>query len=156
MRLPLTAVCLLICTLLPGRALAQRALTAADHIDIQQLYARYNEAIDAGNAEAWADTFTADGAFNTFKGRTGLIEFMAQWTGRMNGTPRGVVTRGRYSRCAAPPNRHVPGWRRLTWGCVASISRVEVGEASRRPRIVVKEPGPLTTANDEPSFALAA
>jgi hypothetical protein len=28
----------------------------------------------------------------------------------------------------------------LTWGCVASILRIEVGEASRRRRIVAKEP----------------
>lgn len=85
MRYPLTALLALICTFLPGAATAQRALTANDHIDIQQLYARYNDAIDSGNAGAWADTFTADGAFNTFKGRQGLMDFMAQWTGRMNG-----------------------------------------------------------------------
>jgi hypothetical protein len=42
----------------------------------------------------------------------------------------------------------------LTWGCVASISRIEVGEASRRPRNVVKEPGPLIHADD--NVALAA
>ena len=36
---------------------------------------------------------------------------------------------------------HAPARERaLTWGCVASISRIEVGEASRRRRIVVKEP----------------
>jgi hypothetical protein len=44
--------------------------------------------------------------------------------------------------------------RCLTRGCVASISKVEVGEASRRPRIVVKEPGTLIHAND--NLALAA
>jgi ketosteroid isomerase-like protein len=64
------------------------ALSTQDYIDIQQLYARYNEAIDGGNAEAYADTFTPDGTFNTFKGRQGLIDFIGQWTGRMNGGNR--------------------------------------------------------------------
>ncbi len=74
-----------------GLAAAQSkagSLTTQDYIDIQQLYARYNEAIDSGNAEAYADTFTPDGTFNTYKGRQGLIEFIGQWTGRMNGGNR--------------------------------------------------------------------
>ena len=45
--------------------------------------------------------------------------------------------------------------RHLTWGCVASISWIEAGEASRRRRIVVKEPAPNTTAEDN-DLALAA
>ena len=64
------------------------SLSTQDYIDIQQLYARYNEAIDSGNAEAYADTFTPDGTFNTYKGRQGLLEFMGQWNGRMNGGNR--------------------------------------------------------------------
>jgi hypothetical protein len=45
-------------------------------IDIQMLYAQYNQALDAGNAEAWADTFTPDGVFNkTNVGRAALITF---------------------------------------------------------------------------------
>jgi hypothetical protein len=44
--------------------------------------------------------------------------------------------------------------RALTRGCVASILRIEVGEASRRPRIVAKEPGTLIHADD--NVALAA
>jgi len=42
----------------------------------------------------------------------------------------------------------------LTRGCVASILGIEVGEASRRPRNVVKEPGTLIHADD--NVALAA
>jgi hypothetical protein len=38
---------------------------------------------------------------------------------------------------------------------VASISGIEVGEASRRRRIVVKEPATNTNANDN-NMALAA
>ena len=88
MRSRLTALLVLACTVFAAPAVAQRGLTAMDYIEIQQLYARYNEAIDAGDAEAFADTFTPDGAFNTFKGRQGLIDFMAQWTGRLNGANR--------------------------------------------------------------------
>jgi hypothetical protein len=73
--------------LLPAWAAAQ-SLTAQDYVDIQQLYARYNEAIDTGNAEAWADTFTADGVFNTFKGREALLGFVQQWKDKMNGLSR--------------------------------------------------------------------
>lgn len=53
------------------------------------------------------------------------------------------------------PGRRIThfGLLRLTRGCVASISKVEVGEASRRPRIVVKEPGTLIHANDNLAFA---
>ena len=39
-------------------------LSTDDHIAIQQLYARYNHAIDFGNAEAWAACVTPDGVFN--------------------------------------------------------------------------------------------
>jgi len=44
--------------------------------------------------------------------------------------------------------------RALTRGCVASILGIEVGEASRRPRNVVKKPGTLIHADD--NVALAA
>jgi hypothetical protein len=40
-----------------------KELTAQDYTEIQQLYARYNFAIDAGDAEAFADVFTPDGGF---------------------------------------------------------------------------------------------
>jgi hypothetical protein len=51
----------------------------------------------------------------------------------------------------ASANAH---WRALTRGCVASILGIEVGEASRRPRNVEKEPGTLIHADD--NVALAA
>jgi len=51
-------------------------LTPQDMAEIQTLYAKYNQVLDAGKAEAWADTFTADGAFNkTNVGRDALIAF---------------------------------------------------------------------------------
>lgn len=61
------------------------ALTADDYMEIQQLYARYNWAIDSGEAEAWAGMFTADGVFQTFKGRDALVGFIHTWVDRMKG-----------------------------------------------------------------------
>ncbi|MBC7984493.1 MAG: nuclear transport factor 2 family protein [Candidatus Obscuribacterales bacterium] len=64
-------------------------LTTADYAEIEQLYAKYNHAIDGCNAEAWADTFTADGVFNTrFTGREQLMGFIKTWKERMNGCNR--------------------------------------------------------------------
>ena len=48
-----------------GAANAAGALSAQDNFEIQQLYARYNIAIDGGDGEAWAATFTPDGAFQS-------------------------------------------------------------------------------------------
>lgn len=55
-------------------------LSIEDELDIMDVLARYNHAIDSGDAEAWADTFTADGLFegsrDTVKGRAELLEFV--------------------------------------------------------------------------------
>ena len=55
------------------------ALATEDYIAIQQLYARYNHAIDSGNGDAWAATFTPDGTFSSatgdFAGTQALSEF---------------------------------------------------------------------------------
>jgi acetyl esterase/lipase len=40
-------------------------LTVCDHIEIQQLYARYSHTIDSGDAKGWADTFTEDGVWRS-------------------------------------------------------------------------------------------
>jgi hypothetical protein len=53
--------------------------------EIQQLYARYNTAIDAGDEETWASTFTADGVFNNnVTGRDALVKFVRDWRERGN------------------------------------------------------------------------
>lgn len=65
----------------PAWAQGQGSLTTQDYIDIQQLYARYNVAIDSANAEAYANTFTADGVFNTFSGREALLGFARGYKG---------------------------------------------------------------------------
>jgi bifunctional aromatase (cyclase/dehydratase) len=59
---------------------AAAELTAADYLDIQQLYARYNHAIDRNDPDAWADTFTVDGVFaDNYRGREALKGFVREW-----------------------------------------------------------------------------
>jgi SnoaL-like domain len=58
-------------------------LTPQDHAEIQQLYSQYYLTIDAGDSEAWANTFTADGVFNSTRGHGALVEFI-----RRGGTDR--------------------------------------------------------------------
>ena len=56
-------------------------LTAQEYVDIQNLYAAYNLASDAGDAEAYASCFTEDGVLRieplgvTVRGRAGFIAF---------------------------------------------------------------------------------
>jgi len=41
------------------------ALTAEDKLEIHELIARYNRAVDGGDAEGWVATFTPDGVFQS-------------------------------------------------------------------------------------------
>ena len=52
-----------------------KTLTAQDFVDIQALYARYNWALDSGDAEGYAATFTADGVFNNNVGHDAIVKF---------------------------------------------------------------------------------
>ncbi|MCK9487784.1 MAG: nuclear transport factor 2 family protein [Dehalococcoidia bacterium] len=65
-------------------------LTLADRLDIQDLAARYNTAIDSGDARAWAATFTSDGTFesggHTHQGTDALAAFATGFAERMAGT----------------------------------------------------------------------
>lgn len=74
-----TALALLAAVFIGGSstAFAQGGqLTAQDLVDIQQLYAKYNWALDAGDSQAYAATFTPDGVFNTTNvGKDGLVKF---------------------------------------------------------------------------------
>ena len=54
---------------------AAKALTTQDLIDIQQLYAKYNWALDAGDSEGYASTFTPDGVFNNNVGHDAILKF---------------------------------------------------------------------------------
>src|SRR5688572_4743883 len=63
-------------------------LSTQDYIEIEQLYATYNHALDSGDAEGWAATFTPDGTFNKFAGHDQLVGFIQQWKEKMNGANR--------------------------------------------------------------------
>src|SRR5882724_2315204 len=57
--------------------LAQKGgkLTSDDLVEIQQLYAKYNWTLDAGDSEGYASTFTPDGVFNTNVGHDAIVKF---------------------------------------------------------------------------------
>jgi hypothetical protein len=59
--------------------LATGTLSTEDTLAIQQLYARYNHAIDSGDGAGWAACFTGDGTFTsatgTFTGAEQLAAF---------------------------------------------------------------------------------
>ena len=71
-----------------GSAQSKSRLTGDDYIEIQQLYSRYNMAIDTGDAEGWAATFTKDGVFNTSVGHDALVQFIHDWRDKMGGANR--------------------------------------------------------------------
>lgn len=50
-------------------------LTADDLVEIQQLYAKYNWALDSGDSEGYAATFTPDGVFNNNAGHDAIVKF---------------------------------------------------------------------------------
>jgi hypothetical protein len=67
---------------------AQGTLSADDHAAITQLYARYNHAIDLGDAQGWAAAFVEDGTFGRTRGRAALVAFAANWYERYEGYSR--------------------------------------------------------------------
>jgi hypothetical protein len=69
-----------------GQSKAATRLTTADYVEIQQLYAKYNTAIDAGDGLAWAATFVPGGVFNTNTvGHDALVQFVRDWREKRNG-----------------------------------------------------------------------
>jgi uncharacterized protein (TIGR02246 family) len=56
------------------------AIDTTNRVQIEELVARYNKAIDTGDADAWAETFTEDGEFHgvvgDFHGRDELRAFV--------------------------------------------------------------------------------
>ena len=66
------------------------ALSTEDMVAIQQLYARYNHAIDFGKGDAWAACFTADG---TFKSGAGNFAGTEQLAGFANGFSQRIKAR---------------------------------------------------------------
>ncbi|GAB1255517.1 nuclear transport factor 2 family protein [Aurantivibrio plasticivorans] len=75
-------------TLIGALQVSAAPLTAMDYIEIEQLYAQYNHAIDSGDAKGYAYTFVEDGTFNNFKGHQQLIDFVTRYTEKMNGAKR--------------------------------------------------------------------
>ena len=64
-------------------------LSAEDHAEINQLYARYVQAIDFGDAMAWADTFTPGGSFgDSVTGRDALVAFAERYHAENGSEPR--------------------------------------------------------------------
>lgn len=58
------------------------ALNVEDQLAIQELYAKYNHAIDSGNGAAWAATFVPEGVFVSAQGtQTGTEQLAAFATG---------------------------------------------------------------------------
>ncbi len=67
---------------------AAGSLTAQDLVDIQQLYAKYNWTLDAGDAEGYASTFTPDGVFNNNIGHDAIVKFAETFHGGMGARVR--------------------------------------------------------------------
>jgi len=87
------AIAIAVAILTAGLVWAQQAkagaLATQDYVDIAQLYARYNTAIDTGDADGWAATFTPDGVFNgTTRGHEALVQFVHDWRDKRNGANR--------------------------------------------------------------------
>src|SRR5215475_12441277 len=57
------------------RAQSSGKLTPDDLVEIQQLYARYNWALDSGDSQGYAATFTPDGVFNNNVGHDAIVKF---------------------------------------------------------------------------------
>lgn len=64
-------------------------LSTEDRLEIQELYARYNHALDFGDASGWAGCFTPDGVFaspnGSFTGSEQLQQFANGFAERMTG-----------------------------------------------------------------------
>ena len=68
-----------------------KSACACDRCALIALYSAYNRAIDAGDAAAWAQTFTDDGAFEHpsrhFVGRVALEQFITQRAAKLGSHP---------------------------------------------------------------------
>jgi len=60
------------------------AIGTTDRVEIEDLVARYNKAIDTGDAKSWAATFTGDGEFHgivgDFVGTDELVAFVEAYS----------------------------------------------------------------------------
>jgi 3-phenylpropionate/cinnamic acid dioxygenase small subunit len=73
-------------------------LPVQDHVEIQNLYARYNHTIDASEYDAWTACFTPDGEFvveavrTTYRGPVELASFADRYMSRTGGRERHVAS----------------------------------------------------------------
>src|SRR4051812_12722811 len=59
-----------------ARIVAQQGTLIAQHlVVIQQLYAKYNWALDAGDSQGYASKFTQDGTLNNNVGHDAIVRF---------------------------------------------------------------------------------
>jgi len=101
------------------------ALSSDDRLAILDLTARYNFAIDTGEAETWASTFTADGVFDspmgTHAGTEALRAFATKFAEEMSGTEHWVA------------NQVIAGdGDRATHRCYLQLVNVKSGESLGR------------------------
>jgi hypothetical protein len=120
-------------------------LTADDYLEIPQLDARYNHAIDSGDAEGYANLFVPDGSFNNDIGHDALIAFiknrnganMRHWNTNLVITPTSEGANGPdvpdvSQRRPEPPGRHRR--RQIRRHARQDGSRVAVQEADEPAR----------------------
>ena len=72
----------------PGSSLLANELTAADYREIEELYGKYAAALDSGDGDAYANTYTEDGSFRVDRdglagtptiGRDALVTFAERY-----------------------------------------------------------------------------
>ena len=70
-------------------------LSSADKLEIQELIARYNHAVDSGDTAAYAATFTEDGSFggsrDVVEGRENLASMAARAGGGRHWTANHII-----------------------------------------------------------------
>src|SRR5690349_8742484 len=92
-------VCVTVSAAVYGQQKSVRSLTPQDYAEIQQLYARFNWALDsnAEDGKAYARTFTTDGEFlvNSVRqaaGREQLAQHALKQAGGLGGRPHHIAT----------------------------------------------------------------
>ena len=70
------------------------SLTTSDRVEITELVSRYNQAIDSGDHETWASTFTADGTFNSKSGQASGTDELSKFAPIKTPEPINLVRQG--------------------------------------------------------------
>ena len=84
----ISAIVIGILSVASGSAAQSGSLTADDYIEIQQLYGKYAQTLDLGDAEGWANTFTRDGVFGESQGYDQLKTFAEGFMQNFDGAAR--------------------------------------------------------------------